>query len=152
MPKQAQVNLTPSLEDYLEAVFIAVKKSRVARVRDLSEHLGVGMPAVTAALKTLSKQGLVNYEPYQFITLTQSGRELANEISRRHRTLEDFFVNVLGVNEKDADANACRIEHVMDKALLNRLKLFAQFVEESQGANDLVNEFLEFCSNEGKTE
>ena len=66
--------LTPSLEDYLETILLLVRRDRVARVRDIAGHMGVAMSSVTAALKSLSKRKLVNYDPYEVITLTASGR------------------------------------------------------------------------------
>ena len=147
MAKRASPKLTPSMEDYLEATLLAIRASRVARVRDIARRLSVGMPAVTAALKSLSQQGLVNYEAYQFITLTDRGRQMAEEISGRHRMLAEFFSDVLGLDSKSAQANACRAEHAMDKALLSRLNLFAQFVRQCPRAgNDWVEAFVKFCS------
>jgi len=99
--------LSPSLEDYLEAVLILVRRGSVARVRDIAAHLGVGKSSVTGAVKTLAKRGLVNYEPYQFITLSDRGRELAEEVAARHVLLREFLSDVLGLDEEVAEANAC---------------------------------------------
>jgi DtxR family Mn-dependent transcriptional regulator len=128
--------LTASLEDYLEAVLFLVRANRVARVRDIAAHVGVGSPAVTAALKTLAKRGLVNYEAYQLITLTPRGRELAERISRRHHALRRFFSDVLGLEPEAAQANACRVEHVMDDDALERLIQFDEFVHHCPRAGD----------------
>ena len=120
--------LSASQQDYLEAELFAVRRDKVARVRDIARSVGVGMPSVTAALKALSKRKLINYDPYQFVTLTEAGREAAEAISRRHHDLRRFFVEVLGVDEAQADANACRIEHAVDDELLDRLRSFIDFV------------------------
>ena len=125
----AKKKLTSSLEDYLEAILHLIRRDRVARVRDIAARLGVGMPAVTAALKTLSKRGLVNYDPYQVITLTSHGREVAEKISRRHALLRQFLTGVLGMDSAAAEANACRMEHAADDELLERLRQFTQFLE-----------------------
>ena len=147
MQKEADTTLSPSLEDYLEAILLAVRKSRVARVRDIAKRLNVGMSAVTAALKALAKQELINYEPYQFITLTDRGREVANEISSRHRVLREFFTDVLGLDDETAEANACRMEHAADEALLDRLGLFAEFVNHCPRAgDDWVKAFQRYCA------
>jgi DtxR family Mn-dependent transcriptional regulator len=128
MTPLAHDNLTASMEDYLEAVLFLIRQHRVARVRDIAGRLKVGMPAVSAALKSLAGKKLVNYDPYQFVTLTDRGSELAEQISRRHYDLSRFLTDVLGMDPQAADANACRMEHAVDEAVLERLRLFGQFV------------------------
>jgi len=127
MAKATRKRLTRSQEDYLEAIWALVRANRVARVRDIAHRLDVGMPSVTAALKTLAERGLVNYDPYQLITLTDAGREAAQEVSRGHQVIRRFLSDVLGMDAKSADANACRMEHAADKALLERLSDFVEF-------------------------
>ena len=128
MTATKQKKLSASMEDYLEAILLLIRQNRVARVRDIAHHLDVGMPAVTAALKALSSRKLVNYDPYEFITLTDRGRDLASQVSRRHHDLTQFLRDVLGIAPALAEANACRMEHAVDEAVLERLKLFSQFV------------------------
>lgn len=138
--------LTASLEDYLEAILHLVQRGRVARVRDIAAHVGVGMSAVTAALKTLSKRGLVNYDPYQVITMTSRGRAAAERVTRRHRFLRRFLTDVLGLDEPTAEANACRLEHAVDEVLLERLHRFAEFVDSRTGGGDnMIGDFEAFC-------
>jgi DtxR family Mn-dependent transcriptional regulator len=120
-------DLSQSMEDYLEAILWLVRRDKVARVRDIAAHLGVAMPSVTAALKALSHRGLVNYDPYQFVTLTPSGSALAEQVSQRHSDISEFLVNVLGLDPAAAQANACRMEHVVDETVLARLRKFAEF-------------------------
>ena len=115
-------------EDYLEAILSLVRANRVARVRDIARELGVGMPSVSSALKSLSRRKLVNYDPYQFVTLTDAGRELAEQVSRRHHDLRRFLVDVLGIDEPAAGANACRMEHAVDEEVLVRLRRLTEFM------------------------
>ena len=140
--------LTSSLEDYLEAVYALVRRDNVARVRDIAEHWGVGMPSVTAAMKNLSKRGLVNYDPYQVVTLTEAGQGAAEKVSRAHDFLRRFLANVLGLDADVAEANACRLEHAVDAELLARLRGFAEFIDRCPRAGeDWVQEFLAFCND-----
>ena len=120
--------LTASLEDYLEAILVLERRGRVARVRDIAGRLGVGMPSVTAALKALSKKGLVNYDPYQVVTLTNRGGRAAAEVTRRHMILRRFLAEVLGLSGELAEANACRMEHAADDSLLDKLAALAEFL------------------------
>ena len=86
--------LSPSLEDYLEAVLELVRSGKVARVRDIARRLKVGMPSVSIALRALAERGLVNYDPYELVTLTEHGQRLGREIDRRHHVLGKFFFGV----------------------------------------------------------
>jgi len=138
--------LSPSLEDYLEAVLILVRRGRVARVKDIAAHLGVGKSSVTGALKMLAKRELINYKPYQFITLTEHGLELAEEVSARHALLREFLCDVLGLDEEVAEANACRMEHAVDADLLDRLGKFSVFVRDCPRAGESwVRAFVDRC-------
>ena len=142
--------LTSSQEDYLEAILLLVRRGQVARVRDIAKLLNVGMPSVTAALKILSKRELVNYDPYQVITLTDHGQEMAEGVNRRHDLLNKFFVEVLGLDEPTAEANACRMEHAVDSALVERLTKFVEFIHGCPRAGeDWVGEFAAYCAKGG---
>ena len=121
LKKKRKPRLSPTLEDYLEAIHAEIRANRVARVRDIARALKVGMPAVTAALKTLGRRELVNYEPYQFVTLTDRGRAAAEEVSRRHGLLREFLREVLALDEAEAETNACRMEHAVDAKVVQRL-------------------------------
>jgi DtxR family Mn-dependent transcriptional regulator len=121
--------LSSSQEDYLEAVLDLVRTGRVARVRDIARRLGVGMPSVSVALKALSARGLVNYDPYQVVTLTDRGQQVGEGINHRHAVLQDFLTEVLGVEPVRARSNACRMEHAIDDGVLDRLRDFARFVQ-----------------------
>lgn len=125
--------LSPSLEDYLEAVLELVRLGKVARVRDIAKRLGVGMPSVSVALRALAGRGLVNYDPYQVVTLTEQGQRLGNAIDHRHRVLGEFFARVLGLDDATAQANACRIEHAIDPAVLDRLERLSAFMQVCPG-------------------
>jgi len=145
MAKAAE-RLSPSLEDYLEAVLILIRRGRVARVKDIAAHLGVGKSSVTGALKGLAKRKLVNYKPYEFITLTERGRELAEEVSGRHVLLRQFLTGVLGLDDESAEANACRMEHAMDAELLEQLGRFSKFVQECpRTGRSWVRAFVDKC-------
>ena len=121
-------NLTPALEDYLEAILVQVRRSRVARVRDVARRLDVGMPSVSAAVKSLRQRKLVDHDPYAFITLTGRGRRLAEKIVERHQVLRDFLANGLAIGADAADRNACRMEHAVDGVVIERLVRLGEFL------------------------
>ena len=76
------MKLSASLEDYLEAIFHLVAEEQVARARDIAKRLKVGQSSVTGALHALAEKGLVNYAPYEVITLTHKGEAAAREVVR----------------------------------------------------------------------
>jgi len=123
------VPLSASLEDYLEAILHLVTEKQVARSRDIAKRLSVNRSSVTGALQALAKKGLVNYEPYEAVTLTRGGKAAAREVVRRHEVLRDFLVKVLSVDAARADEAACKMEHAIPPPILERLIQFVEFVE-----------------------
>jgi DtxR family Mn-dependent transcriptional regulator len=121
--------LTSAMEDYLEAIYHLEKERRIARVRDIANRLGVKMSSVSSALKSLGSRGLIEYDPHQFITLTDRGIRKAKEIVRKHEVLKRFLVKVLQVDETVAEDNACRIEHHLDPEVIEKLTRFVEFIE-----------------------
>ncbi len=121
--------LTASQEDYLEAIYHISAEKMVARAKDISEYLQVRASSVTGALRTLGKLGLINYAPYDLITLTPEGETAAKEVVHRHTSLQKFLVNVLGVDEKEADKAACKMEHSVPKAIVERLVKYSEYVD-----------------------
>ena len=112
------------------------KKRWVARVKDIADRLGVLRGSVTGALKTLAEKNLINYEPYSYITLTRKGMAIAKEINRRHTVIQTFLEDVLLLEPEKAEANACRMEHAMDKAAIDRLVQFIDYIHECPRAGD----------------
>ena len=120
--------LSDSLEDYLETILALETTNKVARVKDIADKMGVLRGSVTGALKNLGEKGLINYQPYSFITLTSKGKTIAREITRRHEEIKNFLQNILQIDEKSADTNACRMEHDMDRAVIDRLVKFIEYI------------------------
>ena len=91
--------LSESLQGYLEVILELEGLKKVARAKDIADRLDIQRGSVTAALKSLEEKGLIHYQPYSFITLTDSGKTVAEEIAHRHRVLKDFLLNVLQIDE-----------------------------------------------------
>ena len=121
--------LSASLEDYLEVIYHLIAEKQTARVKDISKRLKVNYSSVTGALKALAERKLVNYAPYELVTLTRQGEVLARDVIRRHEVLRDFFIKVLAINEKHADESACKMEHAVSPKILERFVEFVDFVE-----------------------
>jgi len=121
--------LTPAIENYLEAIFNLAKEKRVVRVKDIAKRLGVKMPTVTSMLKTLSERGLIDYEKYEYLELTEKGSGVGEEIDRRHHVLRSFLRDILGIDLDKADEEACKMEHAVGAATMDRFVLFMEFIQ-----------------------
>ena len=115
--------MTKSLEDYIEAIYVLIRKEGAARVRDVAAELHVKMPSVVKAMAELKKLELVTQEPYGDIELTAKGRRVANSVLARHTILKAFLVK-LGVTEKVADNDACLMEHILSAQTMDRIRDF----------------------------
>jgi len=142
------ITLTASQEDYLEAIHHVIDEKKVARSRDLVARLGVNSSSVTQALRALSQKGLINYERYGVVTLTESGEVQAHDVIRRHEALRDFFVRILLVDEETAETAACKMEHAMPRTIVERLVQFIDYADRCpRGSADWVEGFGYFCRN-----
>ena len=117
------LTMTKSLEDYIEAIYVLIRKEGAARVRDVAAELHVKMPSVVKAMAELKKLELVTQEPYGDIELTAKGRRVANSVLTRHNILKAFLVK-LGVTEQVADNDACLMEHILSAQTMDRIRDF----------------------------
>lgn len=139
------MELSASLEDYIEAIYHIVEKKQVARAKNIAERLDVSRASVTEALRTLSSKGLINYAPYEVITMTETGREVAQDVIFRHTTLKNFFTRILTIDEEIAEEGACRIEHTAPPQVINRMIDFMKFVQSRpQAERGLIDNFRDF--------
>ena len=115
------MELRASGEDYLEAVLVLQKQKGIVRSVDVARHMDVSKPSVCHAVATLKSGGVLTMDDDFFLHLTEVGREVAEQIYEKHR----FFTQRLiaaGVDPKTAEADACRIEHVISEESFRRLK------------------------------
>lgn len=142
------MELTESLEDYLEIILKLQETNRVARSKDIAENLGIQRGSVTSMLKNLAEKELINYEPYGYITLTDQGKKVALEITRRHAILKDFLTRVVQIDKDKADLMACRMEHDIDRDSIEKLVKFVKFIDQCpRTGEDWINSFMAFCSS-----
>lgn len=116
---------TASGEDYLEAILVLQKKMGMVRSVDVARHLDVSKPSVCHAVATLREGGFLTMDEDNFLHLTDAGCEVAEQVYEKHR----FFTQRLiaaGVDPKTAEADACRIEHVISDESFERLKAAAK--------------------------
>ena len=110
-----------SAENYLETILILSKKLPVVRSVDIANELGFKKSSVSVAMKNLREKKHITVTDAGFIYLTDSGREIAEMIYERHELISSCLVK-LGVSEKSAAEDACRIEHVISRESFDALK------------------------------
>jgi len=140
--------VSTSTEDYLEAILGLVAEKGAARVRDIAAALSVHKSTVSSALKGLAEKGLVHYSPYETATLTGLGEEIAQDVRRRHEVLGRFLTEILGIGDETAQANACRMEHILDADVLDQLSLLVDFGRENAAkGEDWIQQFQQYSKS-----
>lgn len=104
------MHLHESGEMYLETIYILSKKSESVRSLDVAEYMGFSKPSVSRAMGILKEGGYIHVDKEDFITLLPAGREVAHKIYERHTVLTKTLMK-LGVDEKTAAEDACKMEH-----------------------------------------
>ncbi len=108
-------------EMYLETIYILSKKLSNVRSIDVSAYMGFSKPSVSRAIGLLKKENLVTVDRQGFLTLTEAGEKKAAVIYERHQLLTQLLINI-GVDEKTAEEDACRVEHYISDATFDAIK------------------------------
>lgn len=115
------MTVNESAENYLETILILSKKLPVVRSVDIANELGFKKSSVSVAMKNLREKGHISVDHSGFITLTPSGREIAEMIYERHQLLSGWLTS-LGVPSEIATEDACKMEHVISKDSFDAIK------------------------------
>ena len=115
------MHVNESAENYLETILVLSKSHPVVRSVDVAEELGFKKSSVSVAMKNLRQKEHIVMSKEGYITLTESGQEIAEMIFERHELLTNWLVR-LGVDDKIAAEDACRIEHVISKESFEAIK------------------------------
>jgi DtxR family transcriptional regulator, Mn-dependent transcriptional regulator len=115
--------VTANIEEYLEQIYRLSKENDEVTTTDLARNMKVSPASVTGMLKRLSERGLIHYQPYHGITLTDEGRAVAMKIIRRHGLLERFLTEILELPWHMADVEAGRLEHYITPEVEERLDI-----------------------------
>ena len=110
-----------SAENYLETILILGQELPVVRSVDIANELGYKKSSVSIAMKNLREKSYITVSDAGFITLTETGKEIAEMIYERHKFLSSWLIK-LGVDEKTASEDACKIEHVISKESFEAIK------------------------------
>jgi Mn-dependent transcriptional regulator len=116
--------ISPSLEDYLEAIYQLAQKNTAVHMSDVALRLNVSKASVNRAMKTLKDHGYITQEHYRPLSLTKDGAIRALEVVNRHTLLRSFLVDHLGVSCEVAEEDACRMEHAVSAETIEKLESY----------------------------
>lgn len=125
------MTIQKSAEDYLEAMLMMKEQHGYIRSIDIADHLGVTKPSVSYATKRLRENGFITMDHSGFITLTDSGMEIADRIYSRHKMLTDFFT-AIGVSPEIARTDACKVEHDISEETFKAMSRYNKILKEAQ--------------------
>ncbi len=124
--------ITEAVENYLETILILSKQQPDVHAIDICSYLGYSRPTVSIVLKKMKDDGLVSVNSDNHITLTESGREVAEHIYDRHTVISEFFM-LLGVKRDVAVEDACKIEHDISDETFELLREHYRKLAEENG-------------------
>ena len=142
------MQLSASLENYLETILNLYEEKQKIKAVEIAKSLNVSKASVTEALRALAAKGLINYAPYEDISLTAQGIERAQKVTLKHQVLYDFLSGILGIEHEEAITNACKIEHVISENVLDKFIAFLEFNKtHCVEKHDCAEEFNSFYKN-----
>ena len=139
--QQNQKLLTPAMEDYLEMIYRNSLQEGYLRINKLAELLNVKASSASKMVQKLGELGLLNYEKYGIIVLSDSGREIGDFLLERHKIIEDFL-KLLGCGE-DVLVQTELIEHNINSSTVKNLKILNDFFESNKEIADKYREYRE---------
>lgn len=142
MLRQENIQLTPSMEDYLEMIYRTCEIHGYTRMTNLAEQLNVQVPSATKTVQKLAGMDLLAYEKYGIIQLTEKGAELGEFLLKRHRIVEAFLKN-LGVKD-DLLRQTEMIEHHLTVNTVQNMDMFNMFFKQNPKTHQ---QFLEYQRN-----
>ena len=115
------MRMQESGEMYLETILVLSKEKKYVRSIDVCEYMGYSKPSISRAVSLLRNEGYVDMDDRGYLSLTDQGRVIAEKIYERHKVLSKVLMD-LGVDEKSAAEDACRIEHVISDGTFEVIK------------------------------
>ena len=119
------MKINQSAENYLETIYMLIKRQGEVRSIDIANELEYSKPSVSVAMKNLREHGYIETSPDGYISLTEQGSVIAERMYERHTLITRWLVS-LGVSEQTASEDACRIEHVLSAETFDAIKRHAK--------------------------
>ncbi len=130
--------ITSSLEEYLKTIYILKNTEGQVRVTDISKRLNCSKPSVNRALNCLKDEGLISYEAYGDIDITEEGISIAKSAIKRYDILKLFLVDILGVDDIVAQEEATKMKHSISEDTIKKLE---SYIIDVLGLDDLKCNF-----------
>ena len=138
------MKLTNSQEEYLKTIYLLQKNNKKVRVTDIALKLNITKPSVNKAINVLKDMGILNYKAYGNITLTKEGEKAAIEIIKKQDILEMFLVEILQIDEKQAEEEAIAMKHAISEQTTQKLN---KFIKQTMNLDCDYDESSEKCKN-----
>ena len=118
------MNLTGVQEEYLKTIYTLQKTEKLVRVTDIAKKLNKTKPTVNYAINNLKTEGLINYEAYGDITLTNEGENEARKILEAYDIMYIFLSEIIGLDEKKAQQEATKVKATLEDETLNKIAVY----------------------------
>jgi DtxR family Mn-dependent transcriptional regulator len=139
MPKQMAIEMSSkSIEDYLKTIYLLSRNGKPISTSEIAEHFKIAPASVTEMMKKLDKKGYVEYSPYRGVRLTNKGSQVADKVTRKHRLLERFLYDVLGIKESKIHSEACEMEHALSDDAEESLCRFLKHPDRCPDDNKII--------------
>ena len=140
--------VTHAAAHYLVAIAELHEEYGYARVSDIARQMGVTRGSASITLKGLKQKDLVLEDDRKFVRLSDTGQQVADSVRAKKALLQDLFVRLLGVSEKQAEEDTCQIEHVISAETASKMARLLAYVEKD---NKTVRAFLRGARSGGRS-
>lgn len=130
--------ISENVEEYLETIYKKSLTDNMAKTTEISKDLGIAPGSVTQMLKKLEEDGYVNYYQYKGVKLTDKGYKIARSIVRKHRLLESFLYNTLGIDMEDLHEQACAMEHSLSDEAERKLCQLLEYPDQCPDDHNII--------------
>ena len=137
---------TPSMEDYIEQIYMLIEDKGYARVSDIAEALAVHPSSVTKMVQKLDKDEYLVYEKYRGLVLTAKGKKIGKRLVDRHELLEQFL-RIIGVDEENIYNDVEGIEHHLSWNAIDRIGDLVQYFQEDENRTKVLQEIQQKNEN-----
>ena len=140
---------TPSMEDYIEQIYILIEEKGYARVSDIAENLNVHPSSVTKMVQKLDQESYLIYEKYRGLILTEQGKKVGQRLVFRHELLEKLL-RIIGVKEENIYQDVEGIEHHLSWDAIDRVGDLVQYFEGNKERLEELKEIQKLSEQNGK--
>ena len=128
---RARRKTSPSMEQYIETIAHLLTQDKVTNISDIAAACCVSRPAASRSVRELAEKELVEHRAYGYVSLTKKGQALARRLQARHAEIRRFLEGILHLDSAYADLEACRLEHLLEDTVVERIRALTDFLDEN---------------------